>query len=400
MDVLKQKNILLGVTGSIAGYKAADLTSKLVQAGALVDVVLTKEATAFITPLSFRSLTHRPVAVDMFDPNSEEALEHISLAQRADAVLVAPATANTIAKYAHGLADDLLSSIVLATTAPLLVAPAMEHYMFKHPATQANLETLRERGVTIIGPAAGRHASGEVGWGRLVEVPEIMGYLRAMLGRNGDLAGRRIVISAGGTQEPLDPVRVLTNRSSGKQGYAIAEAARDRGAQVILITAPTALPDPVGIEVVHCETALEMYDAVQKASQNCDAIIMAAAVADYRPAEAFDQKIKKEESPELTLSLVKNPDIIGSTNGPFIKVAFAAESEDLIQHAKDKLVRKNVDLVIANDISATDAGFAVDTNRVVILHRDGHMEDLPLMLKSEVADEVLDRIAALLGKVG
>jgi phosphopantothenoylcysteine decarboxylase/phosphopantothenate--cysteine ligase len=227
-----------------------------------------------------------------------------------------------------------------------------------------------------------------------------MGHLRAMLGREGDLAGRRIVISAGGTQEPLDPVRVLTNRSSGKQGYAVAEAARDRGAQVTLITAPTALPDPVLVDVVRCETALEMYEAVQAATRNCDAIIMAAAVADYRPAEASDRKIKKEETPELELSLVKNPDIIASTNGPFIKVAFAAESEDLILHAKDKLVRKNVDLVIANDISATDAGFAVDTNRVVILHRDGHMEDLPLMLKSEVADEVLDRVVALLQKVG
>ncbi|HLF09170.1 MAG TPA: bifunctional phosphopantothenoylcysteine decarboxylase/phosphopantothenate--cysteine ligase CoaBC [Dehalococcoidia bacterium] len=400
MDVLKQKTIVLGVTGSIAAYKAADLTSKLVQAGALVDVVLTKEAAAFVTPLTFRSLTHRPAAVDLFDPNSEQAIEHVALAQRADAVLVAPATANAIARFANGLADDLLACIVLATTAPLLIAPAMEHHMFQHPATQANLDTLRRRGATVIGPASGRLASGEVGWGRMLEVPELIGHLRAVLGRNGDLAGRRIVVSAGGTQEPLDPVRVLTNRSTGKQGYALAEAARDRGASVVLITAPTALPDPVAMSVVHCDTALQMFDAVTNAVQGCDAIIMAAAVADYRPTEAFDQKIKKEQSPELMLSLVKNPDIIASTNGPFIKVAFAAESEDLILHARDKLVRKNVDLVIANDISATDAGFAVDTNRVVILHRDGSMEDRPLMLKSEVADEVLDRVVALLNKVG
>jgi len=313
MDVLKQKTIVLGVTGSIAAYKAADLTSKLVQAGALVDVVLTKEAAAFVTPLTFRSLTHRPAAVDLFDPNSEQAIEHVALAQRADAVLVAPATANAIARFANGLADDLLACIVLATTAPLLIAPAMEHHMYQHPATQANLDTLRRRGATVIGPASGRLASGEVGWGRMLEVPELIGHLRAVLGRNGDLAGRRIVVSAGGTQEPLDPVRVLTNRSTGKQGYALAEAARDRGASVVLITAPTALPDPVAMSVVHCDTALQMFDAVTNAVQGCDAIIMAAAVADYRPTEAFDQKIKKEQSPELMLSLVKNPDIIAST---------------------------------------------------------------------------------------
>lgn len=398
MDVLQDKHIILGVTGSIAAYKAADLASKLVQAGARVDTVLTKEATAFITPLTFRSLTHRPVAVDLWDPSSEEALEHVALAQRADALLIAPATAHTIAKLALGLADDLLSAIALATSAPVLIAPAMEPRMFAHPATQDNLVRLRERGVVVLGPEPGRLASGNVGLGRMMEPSEIMGHLRAVLGRNGDLAGRHIVVSAGGTQEPIDPVRVITNRSSGKQGYALAEAARDRGARVTLVAAPTALPDPPAVRVVHVTTALDMYEAVQDAVRDCDALIMAAAVADYRVATPAEQKIKKGESDRLLLELVENPDIIGSVRGPFVKVAFAAESQDLIENARAKLTKKSVDLVVANDISATDAGFAVDTNRVVFVYADGRIEDRPLMLKSEVAHEVLDRVVALIAQ--
>ena len=292
------KHIVLGVTGSIACYKAVDLASKLSQAGAHVDVIMTESATKFVSPITFRSITHRPVVTDMFDPASEFGIHHVAVAERADIVVVAPATADFIAKAANGMADDALGTTILATTAPVLIAPAMDGHMYENAATQANLESLRGRGVSIAGPASGHLASGLSGKGRLLETPELLGNIALVLGRNGDLAGRKIVVSAGGTQEPIDPVRIITNRSSGKMGYAIAEAARDRGAQVTLVTAPTSLDDPTGVEVQQAATVAEMREAVLGACEGANVLVMAAAVSDYRPAQTAPQKIKKEPESE------------------------------------------------------------------------------------------------------
>lgn len=394
--MLNGKRILLGVTGSIAAYKAVQLASDLVKAGALVDVILTRSALEFVTPLSFRAITHREVFTSMFDPNQPEALEHVALAREVDGVVVAPATAHVLAKLALGLADDLLSTTLLATRAPLVIAPAMETAMYEHPATQGHLATLRGRGWVVVGPATGRLASGAVGPGRLADLEDIIGALRWALGRRGDLAGRRIVVTAGPTQEPIDPVRVITNRSSGKMGFAIAEAARDRGADVVLVTGPTTLRDPYGVEVRRVRTACEMFEAVRAAVAGCDALIAAAAVADYRPEAVSADKIKKADQPELVIRLVRNPDILGEVRGDFIRVGFAAESRDLVANARQKLAEKGLDLVVANDITAPDAGFEADTNRVVFIYPDGRAEELPLLPKYEVAHRVLDRVADLL----
>ena len=398
--MLAGKHIVLGVSGSIAAYKAADLASKLAQAEALVDVVMTRDATQFVTPLTFRSLTHRPVVIELFDPHSELSVEHVALAERADVVVVAPATANILAKFAHGLADDALTCTVLATAAPVIVAPAMDGNMYRSPATMQNLATLREPGFIQVGPAIGRLASGLTGEGRLAEVPEIVGTIRAVLGRQGDLAGKGIVVTAGGTREPIDPVRVITNRSSGKMGYAIAEAARDRGARVVLVTAPTALPDPPGMETTHVESVSQMRDAVLDACPNASALIMAAAVSDYKPARVAEQKIKKGGEERLALQLVKTADFFLEVPEHVMRVGFAAESEDLVENARSKLHGKAMDLIVANDITATDSGFGTDSNRVVILDREGYEERLPLMLKYEVAQRILDRVAALLASRG
>ena len=398
-QVLENKRIVLGVTGSIACYKALDLASKLTQAGALVDVIMSYGATRFLTPLAFRSLTHRPVVTDLYDPESELSVEHVALAERAALVIVAPATAQCIAKVALGLADDPLSTTILATIAPIIVAPAMDGHMYENSATQENLEKLKARGITIVGPAQGRLASEMTGMGRLPETPELMGYIRAVLGKKGDLAGSTIVVSAGGTREPLDPARVITNRSSGKMGYALAEAARDRGARTILVTAPTSLPDPEAVEVVRVETALEMQDQVQKAAAQAHVLIMAAAVADYRPLSPSVQKLKKETSP-LTIKLTRNPDILREIEGTLIKVGFAADSQDPMENARYKLAKKGLDLIVANDITDPDSGFDTDTNKVTILDRKGGVEDLPLMSKEAVAHQVLDRVKGLLAAKG
>ncbi|MFC1935336.1 bifunctional phosphopantothenoylcysteine decarboxylase/phosphopantothenate--cysteine ligase CoaBC [Chloroflexota bacterium] len=399
-SAVENKQVVLGLTGSIACYKAVDLCSKLVQAGALVDVILSRGAAQFVTPLTFRSITHRPVVTDMFDPGSEFSVEHVSLAQRADVVVVAPATAHTIAKLALGLADDSITTTVLATSAPVVVAPAMDARMYDNPATQENLAKLRSRGITVVGPGQGRLASGLLGWGRLLESTELLGHIAAVLGLHGDLAGRTVVVSAGGTVEALDPVRVITNRSSGKMGYAIAEAARDRGARTILVTAPTTLPDPSALEVHHVESALEMRDVVASLSRNADVLLMAAAVSDYRSVATAEQKIKKGSEDTLTLHLTRNPDILANTQGPKVKVGFAAETEDLIANTRQKLVSKNVDLFVANDVTAAGAGFGTDTNKVTILDRNGDAQDLPLMTKYEVAHHVLDRVMELLRQKG
>ena len=394
---LEGKHIALGVTGSIACYKAVDLASKLTQDDALVDVIMTKSATRFLAPITFSAITHRPVVTDIFDPQSELSMDHVAIAERADAVIVAPATANTLARLARGMADDALAATVLATRAPIIVAPAMDANMYQNAATQDNVKTLESRGFVIAGPAEGRLASGLVGPGRLLESWELLGYVRMVLGRTGDLEDRTIVVSAGGTQEPVDPVRFISNRSSGKMGYAIAEAARDRGARAVLVSAPTALPDPVGIHVTHTETALEMRDAILDASADADALIMAAAVADWRPVTAASQKIKKGDASTWSIELTKNPDILAEIHADhLIKVGFAAESEDLVANARSKIVSKGLHLIAANDITAEDGGFGTDNNKVLLMDREGAIEELPLMTKYEVGHRILDRVAALL----
>ena len=393
---LENKRVILAVTGSIACYKALDLASKMVQAGALVDTVMSYGATQFVTPLAFRSITHREVVTDLFDTNSTYSIEHIELAQQADIVVIAPATAHCIAKLAAGLADDPLTTTILATTAPLLVAPAMDGGMFSHPATQENLAKLRQRGVMIAGPASGRLASGLIGTGRLLETPELLGHIAYALGKDGDLEGKTIVVSAGGTMEPIDPVRVITNHSSGKMGYALAEAGRDRGAKVILVAAPTGLPDPALVEVVAVKTAQEMCDAVLERVKRADALIMAAAVADYRPTTEADQKIKKA-SADLTIDLAKTTDILEAANGDFVKVGFSAETQNLVSNAKIKVGSKNLDLIVANDVTDPDSGFGIDTNKVTLIDRDLNVEELPVLTKYEVGHRILDRVSKLLG---
>ncbi len=391
---LTGKQIVLGVTGSIACYKALDLASKLVQEGALVDVVLSYGATKFLTPLAFRAITHRDVITNGFDPHSEFGIDHVALAQGADIIVIAPATVHCIAKLAAGLADDPLTTTVIASKAPLLIAPAMDANMYDHPATQDNVAKLRERGVVVAGPASGRLASELMGMGRLLETPELLGHIAGALGKHGDLAGRTVVVSAGGTEEAIDPVRAITNHSSGKMGYSLAEAARDRGAAVVLVTAPTSLPDPVLVKVVKIKSAQEMSEAVLKNVEGADALIMAAAVADYRPSDKASQKIKKS-SDDLTVALTKTVDILEAAKGDYIKVGFSAESENLLSNAKAKVRSKGLDLIVANDITDLDSGFGVDTNKVALIDKDLGVEELPLLTKYEVSNRVLDRVLSL-----
>lgn len=396
-DPLHGACIVLGVCGSIASYKAADIASTLTQAGAEVDVIMTDSARQFVAPLTFRGVTGRPVFTDMFDPNSPLAEEHVALARSASAMIIAPATATTLARLAHGMADNMVALTALATTAPVLVAPAMDAQMWAHPATRANVDVLRERGVTFVGPAEGRLASGHTGPGRLVETDAILGALRQALSANGDLAGRRIVVSAGGTQEPIDPVRFVGNRSSGKMGFAIAEAARDRGAQVTLVTGPVALATPYGVTRIDVRTTADMAAAVRHATDGCDALIMAAAPADFRAASQSDQKIKRTGA-SLNIDLVPNEDIIAGLKGNFVKVGFAAETEKVVANAHAKVASKGLDLIAANDVTAPQAGFAHDTNLVTLIGADGTVDGLPLLTKYEVGHRILDRVAAILAK--
>ena len=394
---LENKFVALGVSGSIACHKAVDLASKLTQGGALVDVIMTRGAVNFLTPLTFQSITHRPVVTELFDPQSELSIDHVAIAERAHVVVVAPATAHVIAKMAWGLADDVLTTTVLATRAPIIVCPAMDGHMYENPATQENLERLKSRGHIIAGPAEGYLASGLRGPGRLLEPHEILGHVRQALGRDGDLAGRKIVVSAGGTQEIIDPVRFLSNRSSGKMGYAVAEAARDRGAIGVIVAAPNSLPEPEGVRVAHVVSAEEMRDAILDESRDADALIMAAAVADWRPVTAASQKLKKGAREHRSIELTKTPDILAEvhTDG-LIKVGFAAESEDLVSNARGKLEEKGLDLIAANDVTAEGSGFATDTNKVFLLDRDGRVEELGLLSKYEVGHRILDRVASMI----
>ncbi len=409
ISLLCDKRILLGVTGGIAAYKVCTLASHLTQAGAQVDVVLTEAATRFVTPLTFQSLTGRPVYADLWQAPTaglSTHIAHVGLAHDADLLVIAPATANTLAKLAHGLADNLLSTLALAARCPVLAAPAMDIGMYAHPATQANVATLRARGVHFAGPARGRMASGLEGEGRLIEPDELLGHVRRVLGLNGPLAGRRVVVTAGPTREFIDPVRFLSNPSSGKQGFALAQAALDRGAGVTLVAGPVGLPTPVGAERVDVTLAQEMCDATLAACENADLLLMSAAVADYTPGAVAAHKIKKGLG-DLTLTLTRTPDILtavaaqrADTGYPRTVVGFAAESQDLLENAQAKLAAKNLDLIVANDIAAPDAGFAGETNRVLLIGREGGVESLPLMSKSAVAEAVVERVVTLLERSG
>ncbi len=400
---LSEKQILLGVTGSIACYKAADLASKLTQQGARVTAVLTSAAKQFVTPLTFQSLTGNRTYTDEDLWGSEGHIQHVGLGHQADLIVIAPATANTIAKLAHGICDNLLTLACLAATCPILIAPAMDSGMYSHTATQANVEVLRQRGVYIAGPTIGRMASGLSGLGRMLEAEEIIGHMRLFLGRqDGKLKSRHLVVTAGGTAEPIDAVRMITNRSSGKQGFAIAQAAIDQGAEVTLITGATSLPTPIGAHRIDVTTAQEMLTAVLEAVREADALIMAAAVADYRPETTASEKLSKDQGiPQIQLTLTA--DILTAVahvrehNGyPKVVVGFAAESSDLIERARQKLTRKKMDLIIANDITAADAGFGTDTNRVTLIDPAGNVQIYPLMTKDEVADLILQKIIPLL----
>ena len=401
IPILANRRILLGVTGSIAAYKAADLASQLTQAGALVDAVLSQAALHFVSPLTLASVTGRRAYTDADLWGSDSHVLHVALGQGAEVVLVAPATAHTLAKLAAGHAVTLLCLAVLAARGPLLLAPAMDAGMFDHPATQANLDVLRGRGAIVVGPAKGRMASGLTGLGRLLEPEDIVGHLRLTLGRAGPLAGRSVIVTAGGTHEPIDPVRVVANRSTGRQGFALAQAALDRGASVTLISGPSTLASPVGAERIDVTTAAEMQQAVLSRLETADVLLMAAAVADFR-AEPSEQKIKRAKG-ELTLNLRPTEDILGLVaqrrkkgSRPRVVVGFAAESQDLVANARLKARNKGLDLIVANDILAPDAGFAVETNRVTLIDSSGSVQELPLLTKAEVSEIVLERVGALL----
>jgi len=393
--ILEGKSIVLGITGGIAAYKAAALCSHLVKAGAVVDVIMTDAARQFIAPLTFQALTHRPVVTGMFTLLAETEIGHVSLAQRADLLIIAPLTANTLARLAMGLADNMLTTTALATRAPLLLAPAMESHMWSNPLTQENVARLRERrDITLVGPAEGRLASGALGVGRMAEPEEILDAACWVLARHGPLAGRRVIVTAGGTREPLDPVRFIGNRSSGQMGYALARAARDRGAQVTLIST-VGRPAPFGVERVSVETAGQMRDAVLDALPTADLLLMAAAVADYGPAMAAEHKIKKREG-SLTLELVPTPDILAEVarvrRPGQILVGFAAETENLLANAQEKLKRKRLDLIVANDARQA---IGAASSQVTIIGADGRVEELPLLPKEEVAGRILERVMSL-----
>ncbi|HLY24979.1 MAG TPA: bifunctional phosphopantothenoylcysteine decarboxylase/phosphopantothenate--cysteine ligase CoaBC [Aggregatilineales bacterium] len=410
ITLIEGRRIVLGVTGSIAAFKAADLASKLTQMGALVDVIMTEAAQRFVTPLTFRALTGRPVYTDMWATDNSGGLPthiaHVGLGEGADLLAIVPATANHIARLTYGLADDLLTLTALNVRCPVLLAPAMDGDMYVHPATTENIRRLQERGIIVVPPESGRMASGLEGRGRLPEVPTLVGLIRHQLGREvGQLRGRSIVVTAGGTREAIDPVRYVSNRSSGKQGYAVAQAALDAGAQVTLITAPTVLEAPVGATVIDVESAQDMYEAVMNATEASDALVMAAAVADYRPRTVAEQKIKKSSS-TLSLSLTRTQDILqavgerrAETGFPHVLIGFAAETHDLMTNAESKLKRKNADYIIANDVTAEGAGFQYDTNVVTILGADGSVVSLPQQTKAAVAEAIIQRIATRLQTV-
>lgn len=398
--MLKGKTIILGVTGSIAAYKAANLASLLKKQHADVHVILTKNGQQFITPVTFETLTGNKCLTDTFDRNFQFHVEHVELAKRADLALVAPASANTAAKLAHGLADDMLTTTLLACTCPKLIAPAMNTRMYENPVTQDNLNTLKNYGWTLIEPASGRLACGDEGKGKFPDEQEILEYVLNEIARKKDMEGLRVLVTAGPTMEALDPVRFLSNHSTGKMGYALAKVCRERGAQVTLVSGKTHLPSPVGVELVPVLSAQDMYEAVTQRAGTQDAIIMAAAVADYRPASVSDQKIKKGDD-DLSLALARTQDILAAlgANKPAgqILCGFAMETEDMIAHAREKLERKHLDLIAANNVKTRGAGFGTDTNVITLLTKDGETE-LSLMSKEEAAARIVDEILKIRAK--
>ena len=394
---LAGKTDVLCVTGGIAAYKAADLTSTLRQAGAAVRVLMTESATQFISPMTFETLSGYRAVVDTFDRNFAWEVEHISLAKAADVFVIAPATANVIAKAAHGIADDMVTTTLLATKAPVVIAPAMNTGMYDNPVTQQNLQTLRERGFHIIDPAAGRLACGDTGRGKLPDTPTLMHGIEQAITPQ-DLRGQRVLVTAGPTQEAMDPVRFLSNHSTGKMGYAVAARAAMRGADVTLVSGPTALDTPEGVQRVDIVSARDMYDAVISRADRQDMIIKAAAVGDYRPAETASEKLKKGDG-EMTVALVRNPDILaelGRRKHPGqLLCGFAMETQNLLDNAADKLRRKNCDMLVANSLRDKGAGFGTDTNVATLLFADGRRETPPLMSKEDLADVILDRLLAM-----
>jgi len=403
ITVLKGRRILLGVTGSIAAYKAVDLASKLTQAGALVDVIMTDAATRFVTPLAFRSVTGRPVHTDMWA--LDEHVRHVGLGEAAELLLVAPATANTLARLAFGLADNLLTVTALAARCPVMVAPAMDGGMWTNAATQANAATLQARGVIFAGPAEWRMASGLSGPGRMLEPPALLNEARLVLARDGELRARRVVVSTGPTREALDPVRFISNRSSGKQGIAVAQAALDAGADVTLIAGPIAEPPPYGARLVPVETTQQMGEAVLREVGDADVLFMVAAVADFRPENVSERKIKKTEDGEwgLAIGLEKTLDILSAvkeqrdrTGFPRVVLGFAAETHNAFEYGREKLLRKGLNFIAVNDVLAEGAGFAVDTNRVVLLSSAGVVEEMPLQSKTAVAERLIHHVAVAL----
>lgn len=396
--MLKDKNVILGVTGGIAAYKSVEIASRLRKAGASVHVIMTAGAQNFVTSMTFREITGNPVVTTMWGEITNHQVEHIALAELADLVIIAPATANFIAKAAAGMADDMLTTTVLATKVPIFFAPAMNSNMYNNQLTQANIKRLVELGWRFIPPASGHLACGTDGIGRLPEPTEILDFVVAELSHEEDFIGKKLLVTAAGTYEPIDPVRYIGNRSSGKMGYAIAEAAKKRGAEVTLVSGPSALTAPAGVKLVMVETAAQMRQAVMEVFDEADIIIKAAAVADYRVREVADQKIKKNDD-ELVLVLEKNPDILfelgQKKKSGQILVGFAAETQHLLEYAKAKLEKKNLDMIVANDVSRKDAGFNVDTNAVKLLYRDGTVQELPVMTKYKLANELLNMVIKL-----
>jgi len=395
LSELNNKTILLGVTGGIAAYKAVDVVSRLVKLGAAVNVIMTKNATRLVQPLTFRYISRNPVAVDMFDEPESWKPEHILLADKADLLVIAPATANIIGKLAHGIADDMLSTTALATRCPALIAPAMNSNMYDNSVVQANIDILKKRGFEFIEPEYGMLACGYEGKGRLADPEKIVEKIQQILNVPRDLEGKIVLVTAGPTREALDPVRFISNRSSGKMGYAIAEAASKRGADVILITGPTALNPPANVKIINVESAIQMRDEVMSYASQSQIIIMSAAVSDYRPSDVSNQKIKRDKN-VITLVLEENPDILtelgqNKKNGQIL-VGFSMETESLLENSRKKLIKKNADLMVANDLSKEGAGFGTDTNIVTLINSAGEIKELPLMLKYDVANAILDEI--------
>jgi len=395
--MFEKKTVVVGITGGIAAYKSAELVSRLKKKGALVYCIMTRSACEFITPLTLRTLTENPVYTEMFEEPKVWNVEHVGLADKADLLMVVPATANLLGKVCHGIADDFLTTVIMATKAPVMFAPAMNVNMYKNPVNQRNLEELKQLGYTIIEPGVGKLACGYEGQGRLADLDIIMEEAKRLLIAEKPLTGLKILVTAGPTREPIDPVRYITNHSTGKMGYAIARQACLRGAQVTLVSGPTALSPLPGIECINVETAQQMYSAVMTAYENTDIVIKAAAVADYRPKEKSANKIKKDDN-DMSIELQRNPDILaglGSQKGSRILVGFAAETNDVIKYAAEKAKRKNLDFIVANDLTVAGAGFGCDTNIASLIFPNGDIKKLPQMSKDELAGEILNEVVRI-----